>query len=84
MAKIDYQGKQVEAEDVSFSIVREDWNTYQLHDGSELRMRLVVSAVFRILGEFDREGNPVYVTKSGNMLTVKSPDNLKENPPTGG
>ena len=77
MSKIIYGGKEVDGEDMSFSLVREDWNTYQLHDGTELRMRLVVSEVVRISGEFDREGNPVYVVKSGNMLVVKSPDNLK-------
>ena len=79
-----YKGKEVEAEDVSFSIVREDWNTYQLHDGTELRMRLVLSEIFRIPGEFDPEGNPVYVTKSSNMLIAKRPADLKGPPATEG
>lgn len=39
MPKIPYKGVEVDAEDVDFSIVHEDWNTYQLHDGTEIRMR---------------------------------------------
>ena len=78
MSKVMYKGKEVDGEDVSFTLVREDWNTYQLHDGTELRMRLLVADVVRIPGEFDREGNPVYQVKSKNILVVKSPDNLKK------
>ena len=81
MSRVVYKGKEVEGEDVSFSIVREDWNVYQLHDGTELRMRLVVGEVVRIPGEYDRDGNPVYVVKSSNMLISKSPDSLKGSPP---
>ena len=71
MPNIKYKGKEVRAEDVSFSVVSEDWNTYQLHDGTEIRMRLVVREVLKIPDELDREGKPVYVVKSGNVMVVK-------------
>ena len=69
--------KQVDADEVSFAILKEDWNRYQLHDGSELRLRLVVSDILRIPNEYDADGNPVYVVKSKNFTTVTSPDELK-------
>ncbi len=78
MVRINYQGRDVEATRVDFRIEREDWNEYQLMDGSHLRLRLVLSEVLRVEGEYDAEGNPVYVAKSGNVLTVRAPDNLKK------
>jgi len=78
MPKLPYEGREVEAVDVDFKVIREDWNEYQLSDGTELRMRLVVSNVFLLPEEYDPEGNPVYVVKSGNILVVRSPDHLKK------
>lgn len=78
MVRINFQGRDVEATPVDFRIEREDWNEYQLMDGSHLRLRLVLSEVLRVEGEYDAEGNPVYVAKSGNVLTVRAPDNLKK------
>ncbi len=78
MVRINFQGRDVEATPVDFRIEREDWNEYQLMDGSHLRLRLVLSEVLRVEGEYDAEGNPVYVAKSGNVLTIRAPDNLKK------
>lgn len=77
MPKVPYKGKQVDAIEVSFKVDREDWNQYQLADGSELRMRLIVRQVFFLPGEFDDEGNPVYSVSSGNMLMVNAPDHMR-------
>lgn len=78
MPKIPYKGKEVDGIDVGFKVTREDWNEYQLSDGTQLRMRLIVSDVIFVPDEFDQEGNPIYVIKSKNMLVVKSPDHLKK------
>ena len=69
--KVPYQGKQVDAEEVEFLIVREDWNEYQLLDGVAVRIKLVVTEVAKVLGEEDPEGNPVYSIKSTNVVRVK-------------
>ena len=78
MGKVSYQGREVDAIDVNFKVGREDWNQYQLADGTELRMRLIVSAVYMVPGEHDQDGNPVYVVKSGNIIVANSPDHLKK------
>ena len=71
MPKVPYKGRDVDGDDVSFSIVKEDWNTYQLHDGTEIRVRLIVHQVVKIPDEVDEQGNPVYVVRSNNVLIVK-------------
>jgi len=77
MPKVNWQGKEVDGVEVKFRSVKEDWNEYDIDDGSTVRVKLVVSDMVRLVDQFDREGNPVYVIKSGNMLFVKSPDHLK-------
>ncbi|MCH8185541.1 MAG: hypothetical protein IH862_05515 [Chloroflexi bacterium] len=71
MPKVPYKGKQVDADDVSFTIVSEDWNRYQLHDGTEIRIRLVVRDILKIPREIDGEGTPVYSVRSSNVLVVR-------------
>jgi len=80
MPTINFRGQQVEATEVKFQTRKEDWNEYQLMDGSVLKMKLVVAEVYRIENVYDEENNPVYQVKSTNLLVVKSPDALKKNP----
>ena len=78
MPKIDFQGQQVDATEVEFQTRKEDWNEYQLMDGSVIKMKLIVGSIFRVPEKYDDEGNPIYVVRSKNVLMVRSPDNLKK------
>ena len=78
MPKIPYLGRQVEAEEVDFQTRREEWNEYQLMDGSTLKMKSVVTGIVKVSGEFDVMGNPAYVINSQNVTAVNSPDELKK------
>ncbi len=80
MLKIPYKGKEVDATEVEFQTRKEDWNEYQLMDGSFVKIKLVVTDIFRVPDEYDDERNPVYVVRSKNVLAVRSPDNLKKTP----
>ncbi len=60
MIKIKHNGKDVEAESVSFTVTSEDWNSYQIHDGTTLRVRPVLTNVYKVPNEYDQSGNPVY------------------------
>ena len=77
MPKITFQGEEVEAEEIDFLSTGENWNSYQLSDGTVLRMRAIVGQVFRIPSRYDNDGNPLYVVKSSNILVVRSPEDLK-------
>lgn len=78
MPKVKWQGQDVDGIETRFKSVREDWNEYDLEDGSTVRMKAVVSEVLRLEGQYDSDNNPVYLVKSANMLVVKAPDNLKK------
>jgi len=78
MPKVPFKGREVDATEVDFQTRKEDWNEYQLMDGSFIRMKLVVGDIFKVAGEYDDEGNPIYIVRSKNVLMVRSPDNLKK------
>jgi len=77
MPTIKWQGRDVDGLEVRFRSNHEEWNDYTLEDGSNIRMKAVVSEIVRLDGEYDSEGNPVYLVKSTNVLVIKAPDNLK-------
>lgn len=80
MPKMNFQGREVDATEVEFQTRKEDWNEYQLMDGTVIKMKLVVSEIFRIDGVYDNEGNPTYQIKSTNVVTTRSPADLKRKP----
>jgi hypothetical protein len=65
---------EVEADEVEFEPLQEFWNEYRLADGTTLRLRLVLAAVYRVPGAQDAEGNPVYVARSTNVMSIETPD----------
>jgi hypothetical protein len=49
-----------------------------LDDRSTLKFKTVVTEVYRVEGQYDAEGNPVYFVKSVNVLSVNAPEELKK------
>lgn len=69
-------GREIEATVMPFQAGGEHWNEYFLDDGSVLKLKVVVTEVLRLEGEFDPQGNPSYVAQSTNILAVSAPDEL--------
>ena len=81
---INFGGRQVEATPVEVNQSGERWNEYFLEDGTVLKMKLVLKKVLRVDGEYDEEGNPVYVMQSTNVSAINAPKNLKREGPADG
>lgn len=77
---INMGGRQVQATPIDVNQSSERWNEYFLEDGTVLKMKLVLKKVFRVDGEFDEEGNPVYVMQSTNVTSVSAPGDSKKPP----
>lgn len=75
---INMGGRQVQATPVDVNHSSEKWNEYLLEDGTVLKMKLVLKKVFKVDGEFDEEGNPVYVMQSTNVTSISAPNDLKK------
>lgn len=54
--------------EVTFVPYREDWNIYSLPEGRRMKIKLVVSSVFRLKGQYDELGYPVYLVSSTNAI----------------
>lgn len=75
--KIPYKGELVEASVMPFQVGGEHWNEYLIDDGTVIRIKLVATDVLRVDGEYDPQGNPLYVIATTNVTTVSAPDNLR-------
>lgn len=76
--QIDVGGKKVEATEMPVSNAAEYWNEYLLTDGSVVRLKTVVTEVFKVDGKFDAEGNPEYVLRSTQIVTVSPSGQAKQ------
>lgn len=80
--RINLGGREYTAESIEFETEREHWNTYLLHDGTELKLKAVVSEIVRIEGAFAPNGDPLYMVNSSNIVVTNVPENLRK-PPSG-
>jgi len=71
-------GRMVDAVELSFRSSGENWNEYLLDDGTVIRVKLVVTDVVRLDGQYDQVGNPVYLVQSTNVLAVSAADKLRK------
>jgi hypothetical protein len=55
----------------------EHWNEYVLTDGSVIRVKTVVTEILKVEGKFDAEGNPQYVIRSTQIVSVSASDRAR-------
>jgi hypothetical protein len=70
-------GSEVEGTVLSVRGSDEHWNEYLVDDGTVIRVKMVATEVIRFDGQFDAQGNPVYMLQSTNVMAVSAPDNLR-------
>ena len=75
--KLNLGGKEVWGELIPVQDAKEGWSQYLLADGSIVKMKVVVTDVFRVENEYDAEGNPIYYVKSSNVVSVNASEELR-------
>jgi hypothetical protein len=71
--------KEVDAWEVPVDESTERWTELKLEDGAVLRIKAVVSNVYRLANEKDQEGRPIYgVNSSFAVVTVEGPKKIAE------
>lgn len=71
-------GRQAEATVLAFRSGGEHWNEYLVDDGSVVKVKLVATEILRVDGEYDENGNPIYLMQSMNVMSVDAPENLTQ------
>ena len=76
--KVIFRNQEVEAEEVDFETVKEDWNEYRLKDGTTLKIKLVLGRALRTEAYDEGTGAPHYVVQTTNIVRVMVPEKLKK------
>ena len=69
--KIEFKGRQIEATEVEVLFSSEPWNEYQLADGRCLRLKEILGSVYKLEGENNSDGTPVYQFRTHKVMEVK-------------
>src|ERR1700731_2914928 len=72
--KMNLGGQTVEAESMTYRPLNEPWSSYQLDDGSIIKLRLVLSDVFKLPTPDSLTGLPQYIIRSSNVMSVEPPE----------
>ena len=67
-----------DANEIEMLEARETWSVYRLADGTTLRIKPVMIAVFRAEGQQGPAGEPVYNMKSTIITDVRAPTSLNK------
>jgi hypothetical protein len=59
---------------MSYKPLNEPWSSYQLDDGSIIKLKLVISDVFKLPMQDPLTGIPQYVIRSSNVMSVEPAD----------
>ncbi len=70
--RVSVNGQMADAYDVPVFDSNEKWADVTLEDGTVLRVKTVVSSAVRIEGQWDLEGNPLYMVKSSPAVAIVS------------
>src|SRR5881628_4240987 len=73
--------REVESLNLDFEAKSEPWVTYDLSDGTVLKIRTLVTGVMRMEGEHDPVGNPLYNVSTQIVIrVVNAPKELRGSP----
>lgn len=78
--QVPYMGRMADGMDVPIESSTEKWSEITLEDGTVIRIKQSVAAVLRIDGEWDAEGNPVYVVKGAPAIAIVHVDEDRRKP----
>ena len=75
------QGEKIKAPFVDFKIIQEDWNIYELEDGTRVRIKIHVRGFFKALDPeteeiMYREAKPVYGMDAAIETVFECPEEL--------
>jgi len=77
--KVKLGDKEFMGEEIPFEAeVPEKWNQYALHDGTSLKVKVVLAEVVRLDGMYAPNGDPLYSVNTQLVVSTNAPDSLKK------
>lgn len=75
---VEFEGKNVKAEEIEFEVEKEPWSVYRLADGTVVRMKQALISIARLVDVYKPDGEPIYTFKASGIVHADSPDQLKK------
>lgn len=72
--KMNIGGRLVETEKINFHPIQEPWSVYRLEDGTTVKLRPVVSDVFKLPTPDPVTGLPQLIIKATNITSIEPPE----------
>lgn len=72
-ATVVFEGQEEAAEELDFEAAKEGWAEYAVEGGVTIKMKHIVSRVFRLLNKTKPDGTPFYIIEGAAVLTVVNP-----------
>ena len=72
--RMNISGETVEAESMTVKSIEEPWSIYKLDDGNVIKLKVVVSDVFKLPTPDTVTGLPQYLVRSSNIMSVEPPE----------
>ncbi|MGH7961715.1 MAG: hypothetical protein ACRERD_07780 [Candidatus Binatia bacterium] len=69
--KLNLGNQSVDADRMGFKPIEENWSVYKLEDGTIVKLKLVVSDVFKLPGADPVTGEPQLIVRSSNVMSVE-------------
>ncbi len=63
-------GAKGEGVEIQVSESTERWSDFTFDDGTLIRAKIMVTSAVRVDGEFDQNGNPVYIMNVGPVFSI--------------
>jgi len=76
--KVRLGDQEVDGLEMPFQNIAEHWNEYLLSDGSVVRLKSVVTEIVKLDNRYDSEGNPQYLVKSAQVISVSASERARK------
>lgn len=77
---VKFEGKEEPAMEMGFSSEREEWATYHVEDGTQIKLKNTISRVLKLTGRVKEDGTPIYVIEGSAVVTTIVPGKVIEVP----
>jgi hypothetical protein len=77
--KVNLGGQEFMAEEVEFQADSpEAWSSYALHDGTRLKLKVVLADVLRVDNQYAANGDPLYTVNATIVASTNAPEHLRK------
>ncbi|HKO65159.1 MAG TPA: hypothetical protein VJU13_08145 [Candidatus Nitrosocosmicus sp.] len=69
--------QQAKVQDISYSIITQDWNEYVVDDGTNIKVQPIVTRVSKT-SKFDFHGDPIYLVNVQGNVVIEPSETLNQ------